>query len=77
MSLVTGHEAYAIFCRVTDGPSFGGGSDLYISDHANTDNRTYSNLGHTYNLPPGQQSTFFTGTKNFTVTDYEVFGLQQ
>ena len=73
MSLVTGNEAYAIFCGdTTTGPSFGGGCDLYISD-----NETFSNLGHTYQRPSGQQKTFFTGTRNFTFTDYEVFGLQQ
>ena len=78
MSLVTGYnKTYAIYCRDTNGPSFGRGSDLFISDLANTDNGSYSNLGHTYQLPPGQQNTFFTGSRNFTVTDYEVFGLQQ
>ena len=55
---------------------FGGGSDLYISNNANTSS-SGGLLGHTYQLPPGQQKTFFTGTLNFTVTDYEVFGLQQ
>ena len=77
MSLVTGKEKDAIFCSDTSGPSFGGGCDLFISDLANTDNGSYSNLGSTYQRPPGQQSTFFTGSKNFTVTDYEVFGLQR
>ncbi|KAM7442717.1 hypothetical protein ABFA07_008366 [Porites harrisoni] len=73
MSLVTGKEAYAIFCGdTTVGPSFGGGCDLYISD-----NETFSNLGHTYQRPSGKQKTFFTDTRNFTFTDYEVFGLQQ
>ena len=72
MSLVTGNEAYAIYCGDTRGPSFGGGCDLYISD-----NKTLSNLGHTYQRPSGQENTFFTGARNFTVTDYEVFGLQQ
>lgn len=77
MSLVSGKEKSAIYCNYTSGPSFGAGCDLYISDDANTDNETYSSLGHTYQLPSGQQSTFFTGARNFTVTDYEVFGLQQ
>jgi len=77
MTLVTGNEEYAIYCDDTSGPSFGAGCDLFISDRANTDERTYSNLGHTYQRPPGQQNTFFTGARNFTVTDYEVFGLQQ
>lgn len=77
MSLITGNENSAIYCSDNGGPSFGGGCDLFISDRANTDNRTYSNLGNTYQRPPGQQNTFFTGSKNFNVTDYEVFGLQQ
>lgn len=77
MSLVSGKEGYAIYCDDASGPSFGGGCDLYISDHANTGNETYSDLGHTYQRPSGQQNTFFTGARNFTVTDYEVFGLQQ
>ena len=55
---------------------FGGGHDLRISDNANT-GPSKSNLGYTYQLPPGQQNMFFTGATNFTVTDYEVFGLQQ
>lgn len=77
MSLVTGNEEYAIYCGHTSGPSFGGGPDLAIPDLANTHNRANSNLGCTYQLPPGQQNTFFTGARNFTVTDYEVFGLRQ
>ena len=59
----------AIFCDSRYGPSFGGGCDLYISNNANTNGLSYSNLGHTYQLPTGQQSTFFTGAENFNVTD--------
>ena len=77
MSLVTENEKDAIFCSDTSGPSFGGGCDLFISDLANTDKESYSNLGRSYQRPPGQQNTFFTGSENFTVTDYEVFGLQR
>ena len=77
MSLITGKENNAIYCSDNSGPSFGGGCDLFIPNLANTDNIASSNLGHTYQLPPGQQNTFFTGARNFTVTDYEVFGLQQ
>ena len=50
--------------------------DLCISYNANT-NSGSSSLGDTYQLPPGQQSTFITGAQKFTVTDYEVFGLRQ
>ena len=76
LSLITGKEGNGIFCNSNYGPLFGGGNDLYISDNANT-SFSSSRLGHTYQVPPGQQNTFFTGAQNFTVTDYEVFGLRQ
>ena len=65
----------AIDCFIGLGPTFGGGTDLVISNNANTNSSSYSCLGDTYECPPGQQKTFFTGRKNFIVTDYEVFGL--
>ena len=76
LPLITGKKGYGIVCDKTYGPVFGGGGEIMISNNAN---RSYSEsrLGHTYQLPPGQQSTFFTGASSFTVTDYEVFGLQQ
>ena len=74
MSLIAGKEEYGMFCFDSYGPAFGGGHDLYIVNNANT-SATGSNLGHTYQCPPGQQSTFFTGARSFIVTDYEVFGL--
>ena len=56
------------------GPVFGRGYDLRLFE--NTDRRAgFSNLGDTYQCPPGQQNTFFTGTREFTVTDVEVFGI--
>ena len=76
MSLIAGKEACGILASSSYGPMFGSGYDLYISNNANT-NSSGSNLGNTYQLLPGQQRTFFTGAQNFTVTDYEVFGLQQ
>ena len=77
LPLIPGKEQHGIYCSNTYGPSFGGGHDLHISENANTNTNSYSNLGFTYERPPGQQGTFFTGGKNFTVTDYEVFGLHK
>ena len=71
MLLNSGNMQYAIYCNSNAGPSFGGGSDLYISNDANS---SYSNLGHTYQLPKGYESTSFTGADKFIVTDYELFG---
>ena len=77
LPLKTGKEQEGICCNNTYGPVFGVGCDLCIYGNANTNTNSYSNLGHSYQCPPGQQKTFFTGGKNFTVTDYEVFGLHK
>ena len=77
LSLIAGKEGFGIVCNCNYGPVFGDGSDLCISNNANTGPSCSHDLGHTYLLPPGQQSTFFTGAIYFTATDYEVFGLQQ
>ena len=77
MSLIAGKEKNGIYHHSNCGPAFGFGNDLYVSDNANVTS-CGSYLGNTYWCPgPGQKKTFFTGTENFTATDYEVFGLQQ
>ena len=65
----------AIYCKSDCGPTFGRGHDLHISNNADTSDKSYSNLGITYELPTGQQNKIFTGTRNFKVTDFEVFGI--
>jgi len=74
MPLMTHPQQYAMVCNSSCGPLFGTGYDLIISNNANT-SASHSRLGQTYELPPGQQSTFFTGSNSFIITDYEVFGL--
>lgn len=73
---VTKNQQHAIYCDGGYGPSFGGGYDLHISGNANSGTTSYSGLGWSYECPSEQQSTFFTGARNFPVTDYEVFGFQ-
>ena len=68
------NQQNGINCNSSYGPTFGGGHDLHVSNNANTGGVSYSYLGHTYQLPAGQQNAFFTGAQNFNVTDYEVFG---
>ena len=65
-----------MYCSSNYGPVFGGWilHDLCIT---NDDGWGSSNLGKSYQCPPGQQGTFFTGAERFSVTDYEVFGLSQ
>lgn len=74
LSLISGKEKHALWCDTDWGPVFGLGSDISISDNANRNTKSGSKLGVTYQCPPGQQETFFTGAANFTVADYEVFG---
>ena len=74
MPLKTQEQQSAIYCHRCRGPAFGAGHDLFISNNANANTSSRSRLGHTYERPPEQRHTFFTGSKNFTVTDYEVFG---
>ena len=55
------------------GPTFGGGHDLHIANDANNSSSAYSVLGNTYEIPPGQTDTFLVGSKNFKVSEIEVF----
>jgi hypothetical protein len=74
-----GKNDHAIYCDSSYGATFGGGHDLHISNNANSNQSSYSNLGHTYQPPPGYQNntqqtqSLFTGSKNFTATEIEVF----
>lgn len=70
-------QEHAIYCHSSHGPTFGGGHDLRISHDANKVTNSKSMLGSTYQCPTGHISTFFTGARNFIVTDYEVFGIHQ
>ena len=69
----------AMHCHPTWGPVFGwGGSDLYICDNCNTVEESYSCLGYSYTIPPGQDSmTFLAGSEYFLVAEIEVFAVQQ
>ena len=51
-------------------------SYLYISDNANASPSSYCCLFGNFSCPKGKPGDlFFTGSKNFTVDDYEVFEL--
>ena len=76
MSLRAGQEGHSIWCNSAFGPVFGGGGgcDLAISNGSNSKNSAV-NLNNAYQCPSGQnENTFFTGNKNFLVTELEVFG---
>jgi len=61
-------------CHPSSGPSFGGGHDLHLSNN-NVSN--YSNFGNSYQDTLGYGENTFTGSRNFQVTDYEVYSLRR
>ena len=64
----------------TYGPTFGGGRqhDLHVANSANINNTSYTNFGHTYQLPPGKSAaqTFFTGGRHFQADEVAVYQVQ-
>ena len=71
------HSIFAIHCGSSDGPTFGGGHDIYIADKANENTNSYTSFGHSYSPPNGfhDTSTILAGTRNFSPDEVEVFYL--
>ena len=63
----------AIFCNNNCRPTFGGWYNLHISRNANETNSNYSNLSRSFNFLSDTDLSL-TGSKYFSITDYEVFG---
>jgi hypothetical protein len=64
------NHQYAIIGHPSYGPTFGGGHDLHVANCANSNTSSHTNLGHAYQLPPGQSAgTFFTGGQNFQAAE--------
>jgi hypothetical protein len=71
-------NSYSTFNDSSYGPTFGGGHDFYISDKANQNNSSYTNLGHSfsvagYSYGTNQIKNYLCGSYNFKVKDIEVF----
>ncbi|CAF1380556.1 unnamed protein product [Adineta steineri] len=69
------HGIDAIYDDSGSGPTFGNGSDIYISDSSNNINSSYTNFPTAYYDTTGEGNNTFTGAKNFTTSDIEVFKL--
>ena len=72
------HYGDAILRCSSQGPTFGSGNDLHISDNAASNSNSYTYCGNTYHLPPGYSASgfscqFYAGSYTFTPTDVEVF----
>ena len=72
----------AIYDCSSYGPTFGGGHDIYIVDHASSSSNSYTYPGHTYSPPSGYSYkdlftyTFLQGQSNtwsFTPDEIETF----
>ena len=76
-----GQKQNAIYCYSGYGARFGGGPDLYICNKFNpqVNQLSYSNFGHTYQLPPGyvydseQARNLLAGQYQLTTTEIEIF----
>ena len=67
---------HAIYSSTDRGPAFGKGHDFYISNNANSIQKSYTHwYGNYYPLPNGvvDAQTILAGTYKFTPDDYEVF----
>jgi len=69
----TPNSQKAIYCNPSYGPTFGGGNDIHISSNSNTNSSSYSKLNNTYKINNGHDSNFLTGSRNFTVSEIEIF----
>jgi hypothetical protein len=67
---VTPGHGSAVYYNSGYGPTFGGGHDLHI---ANGWNGSYTNLGSTYSNPTGLGANAFTGSRQFTPAEVEVW----
>ncbi|XP_068736765.1 uncharacterized protein [Montipora capricornis] len=71
-----GHYSYSIYTKYDYGPTFGSGHDLHISNNANSNSNSGTNLDQTYKAPPGQTArTFLAGSYSFVPSEVETFYL--
>ncbi|PFX13555.1 Aggrecan core protein [Stylophora pistillata] len=73
------YHTYSTYSCAGNGPSFGGGYDIYISPYASSNNSSGSNLGYTYSPPYGHSygssfaQSFLAGSRYFQPDEVEVF----
>ncbi|CAH3143484.1 unnamed protein product [Pocillopora meandrina] len=70
---------YSIRSCSRDGPTFGGGHDIHITNYASSNTKSYTNLGYTYSPPSGHSpgssftKSFLAGSYYFQPDEVEVF----
>ena len=65
----------AIYTYNIQGPTFGNGNDIYISNDADSNTGSYTNFNDDYQAPSGVSDarTILAGTKSFQPSEIEVF----
>ena len=66
------HQHTAYYQQPGHGPIFGSGNDLRLTPGSSSS----SNIGHTYELPPGWNAHSFAGSSSFFLAEIEVFGIR-
>ncbi len=73
--ITPGTGTNAVYHGPSYGPTFGGGHDIHLANASNANNASYSNFPSSYTATTGKDNNTFTGAKNFTASDIEVFKL--
>jgi hypothetical protein len=73
MPLTQAPHANAMYDTSSRGPTFGGNHDINVADNANSNSQSSTNVGHSYQLPAGQNAHFLTGALHFQAAEIEVF----
>jgi hypothetical protein len=68
-------SANAVYHNSSYGPTFGSGHDIYLANGSNSNNSSYTNFPSGYTDTTGKGNATFTGARNFTSSDIEVFKL--
>ncbi|CAF2666924.1 unnamed protein product [Rotaria sp. Silwood2] len=66
---------YAVYHHHGSGPTFGSGHDIFLTNASNSNILNYTEFPGSYLDTTGKGNTTFTGGRNFTVCDIEVFKL--
>jgi hypothetical protein len=70
---------YAIYSDSSYGPVFGDGVDIFVKDSSNTNENSYSNIGHSYQLPKNitfesvEAQSYLSGSYRWKTTEIEVY----
>ena len=70
---------YSTYSCSSNGPTFGGGNDIYVSDYVSSNTKSKTNLGYSYSAPSGYSygstfaRTFLAGSYNFQPDEVETF----